>query len=136
MNTVKSFSQGLGKLEGREVKISQKGFDLVNKHYLNLVPLKENQLMIQRLEQAMKNNQSLTGADASFYIHEAAEATKMSSGMEYAEAHQFALNKYQVSSFSVYHPDVINQVNLLEPGSLIIIGILFGIIIKLCQKIN
>jgi hypothetical protein len=38
-------------------------------------------------------------------------------GMEYAEAYQFVLNKYPVSPYSVYHPDVINQINLLEPGS-------------------
>lgn len=41
----------------------------------------------------------------------------MSRGMSYTDAHQFALDKYKVSPFSVYYPDVISQVNVLEPGS-------------------
>jgi hypothetical protein len=58
----------------------------------------------------------LTGADASFYVHELSEATKMARGFDYTRAHQFALNKYQVSPFSVYHPKVISQLNRIEPG--------------------
>jgi filamentous hemagglutinin len=71
----------------------------------------------KRLENALNTGQPLTDADASFYIHEVTEATKMSKGMLYNNAHNFALGKYQVSPFSVYHADVINQVNALEPGS-------------------
>ena len=50
-----------------------------------------------------------SGADASFYLHEALEATYMGSkwGALYEEAHRAALTKYGVSDFSVYHPDVI-----------------------------
>lgn len=84
--------------------------------------MKENELMLSRLEYALNNNLPLTGADASFYIHEATEATKMIKGMEYTDAHQFALNKYQVSPFSVYHLDVINEINLESQVLLIING--------------
>ena len=48
-----------------------------------------------------------TGADANFYLHEAAEATMMGRGLGYDAAHAAALNKYGVSPFSLYHPDVI-----------------------------
>ncbi|MHB1222369.1 MAG: hypothetical protein ACYC0J_10275 [Gammaproteobacteria bacterium] len=113
----KMTGNGLGKLEGKQVQISQKGYDLVSKHLTQFGPVKENELMLQRLQYALDNRLPLTGADASFYIHEATEATKMNKGMEYSSAHLQALNKYQVSPFSVYHPDVISQVNLIEPGS-------------------
>lgn len=74
---------------------------------------------------AMTNGQKVTGADASFYMHEVAESTAMkplmARGMSFSDAYDIAhpasLQKYQVSPFSVYHPDVIRQVNLLEPGS-------------------
>ena len=63
--------------------------------------------MIARLRLAQQNGQKISGADASFYLHEAAEATMMRRGVLYDAAHDAALNKYNVSPFSVYHPDVI-----------------------------
>ncbi len=51
--------------------------------------------MINRLVTALKNGISITGADASFYLHELKEAQLMQSGI-----------------FSVYHPDVIK----MQPG--------------------
>ena len=57
----------------------------------------------------MANGQKITGADASFYMHEIAEATMMQQGMAYDIAHLLALEKYEVSPFSVYSPDVIRQ---------------------------
>jgi hypothetical protein len=64
-------------------------------------------MMINRLEQALNNNQEISGADASFYFHESREAELMQQGLTYSEAHQQALKDYEVSPFSVYHPDVI-----------------------------
>ncbi len=55
----------------------------------------------------MASGQRVTGADAIFYTHEAAEATKMARGLSYEPAHAAALQKYGVSPYSVYHPDVI-----------------------------
>jgi len=109
--------KGLGKLTNKEVVISEKGLNIVKKHLSQFGAIKENELMLERLNKALVTGNNLTGADASFYIHEVSEATKMSRGISYVEAHEFALNKYQVSPFSVYHPEVINTVNALEPGS-------------------
>lgn len=63
--------------------------------------------MIQRVQSALDNSQMLSGADASFYAHELAEAPLMDSGIDYAIAHQAALDQYGVSPFALYHPDVI-----------------------------
>ena len=73
--------------------------------------------MIERLESALREGKTISGADASFYMHEVTEAIKMKSGLNYDAAHAKALAKYEVSPFSVYHPDVILKVNKTEPGS-------------------
>ncbi len=67
----------------------------------------ENTAMLNRLENALQNGQSITGADASFYLHELKEASLMQGGLGYDAAHQVALEFYQVSPYSVYHPEVI-----------------------------
>ena len=64
--------------------------------------------MLSRLQNALKNGSSLIGADASFYMHEMAEAHMMTKGMAYESAHAAALQMYQVSPFSVYAPEVIS----------------------------
>jgi hypothetical protein len=63
--------------------------------------------MIARLRGALDEGRMIKGADASFYLHEAAEATMMARGLGYEAAHGAALLKYKVSPFSVYHPSVI-----------------------------
>ena len=68
----------------------------------------ENAAMIQRLRTALSEGKTISGADASFYMHELAEATLMDSGMGPREAHDAALAKYGVSPYSVYHPEVIS----------------------------
>ena len=68
-----------------------------------------NEAMIQRLETALANGDTITKADASFYMHELAETTMMNRGLDYDTAHALAIQKYDVSPFSVYHPDVINK---------------------------
>src|SRR4051812_34669106 len=40
-------------------------------------------------------------------VHEVSEATMMASGLSYDAAHAGSLAKYGVSTFSVYHPEVI-----------------------------
>lgn len=65
--------------------------------------------MIARLKQALANGEKITDGDASFYMHEIAEATMMDHGMSYREAHTLVLKKYDVSPFSVYSPEVIKQ---------------------------
>lgn len=66
--------------------------------------------MIKRLDDALLNGNKLIGADASFYMHEVAEATMMNKGMSYDIAHSLALEKYDVSPFSVYSPEGLNNI--------------------------
>lgn len=63
--------------------------------------------MINRLQDALANGRLISGADASFYMHELYEATLMSRGVSYDIAHDAAIARYDVSPFSTYHPDVI-----------------------------
>lgn len=73
-------------------------------------------MMINRLRTALAEKKQISGADASFYIHELSEYTKMKGGLDYSMAHGEALKKYQVSPYSVYHPDVIEKLNKEQPG--------------------
>ncbi len=102
---------GLGVLAGGEIAVTQKGLDLVSNHLstFETVPgeFPQNTMMLQRLQGAIEAGQKVSGADAVFYTHEAAEATMMGRGMSYDAAHAAALAKYNVSPYSVYHPDVI-----------------------------
>jgi len=98
---------GLGKFADLSINVSQKGLTIVESHLTQFGPVEENTAMIERLENALENGIKITGADASFYMHEVAEATMMRKGMIYDVAHAAALLKYNVSQFSVYHPDVI-----------------------------
>ncbi|MEX5539730.1 DUF637 domain-containing protein [Pseudomonas poae] len=108
---------GFGKLTDRQVKVSGKGLEIVETHLQQFGDVPENDLMITRLRSALAEGKPISGADASFYIHEVSESTMMKTGLDYSAAHQGALSKYQVSPFSVYHPDVIRAVNSTEPGS-------------------
>ena len=67
--------------------------------------------MIQRLKDALQAGRTISGADASFYLHEVSESTMMGKGMSYNIAHSKALLKYQVSPFSVYHPEIISNIS-------------------------
>jgi hypothetical protein len=76
-----------------------------------------NDLMIERLRVALKLNKPLTGADAIFYTHEISEAIYVSKGMSQEIAHDTALAKYQVSPYSLYHPEVIEAIpSYFGPG--------------------
>lgn len=68
-------------------------------------------MMLQRLEKALANGDKLTGADASFYLHGVAESTMMAAGMDYKAAHEAAFAKYNVSEFTVYHPEVVEALS-------------------------
>ncbi len=103
--------EGLGKISGKEYTVTQKGIDKI-KQYLTDQGFNddyENQAMIERLENALKNGAKITGADAVFYAHELKEAQLVASGVEQAVAHKIALKYYEVSPYSVYHPEVIKM---------------------------
>ncbi|MFY0517965.1 hypothetical protein ACOMCU_09035 [Lysinibacillus sp. UGB7] len=105
-----SSGQGLGKLVGKELNVSEKGLKIVKEHLSeNFGDYPENLAMIKRLENALANKQKISGADASFYLHEVSESTMMKKGVDYDTAHEMAIKKYNVSPFSVYHADVIKS---------------------------
>jgi hypothetical protein len=97
-----------GRLEGQKFLVKKENLEMIKEHITsNFYYYKPNEMMIKRLEQALNNHQEISGADASFYFHELREAELMQQGLTYSEAHQQALKDYEVSPFSVYHPDVI-----------------------------
>lgn len=103
--------KGLGKVSGNSYDITSAGLSKVKSHLATFGNVLENTAMIQRLENALASGRKLEGADASFYLHELKEADLMVGGMQYTTAHQAALDFYEVSNFSVYHPDVIKSLS-------------------------
>ncbi|WP_252251031.1 hypothetical protein [Clostridium sp. ZBS13] len=111
---INSTGSGLGKLANKELNVSEKGLNIVKNHINQFETYQPNVDMINRLENAMKNSEKITRADASFYMHELAESHMMKDLTKtmdfesaYDIAHSSALSKYEVSQFSVYHPEVI-----------------------------
>ncbi|OWV82232.1 hypothetical protein ATY77_03070 [Rhizobium sp. R634] len=96
-----------GKIAGKAVTVTSRGLELVKSHLSRFEEFAPNSAMIERLESAYAEGRKIAGADAVFYTHEAAEATKMGRGMSYDAAHRAALDKYSVENFAVYHPEVI-----------------------------
>jgi len=82
---------------------------IVENHLLQFDVFPENTAMLERLRSAQEAGAPISGADAIFYTHEISEATAMARGVPYDMAHNAALDKYNVSRFSVYHPDVIRS---------------------------
>jgi filamentous hemagglutinin len=98
-----------GELEG--VMVTQEGLDAVISHVRGFGKYDYNEAMLTRLSNQLGSQ--ATGADANFYVHELTESELMASGMSYQEAHDAALLQAQVSPFSLYAPEVIEQF----PGS-------------------
>jgi len=63
--------------------------------------------MMARVRQAFMRGERISGADASFYMHEISESTMMRRGMPYTAAHQAAIDKYRVSPYTLYHSDIV-----------------------------
>lgn len=101
-------SGDLGIFADRTFQVSEKGLGIVERHLAQFGEVPENTMMLGRLRTAMESGAKITGADASFYFHEASEATMMGRGLPYEAAHPAAPGKYGVSPFSVYHPEVIS----------------------------
>lgn len=113
--------EGLGKFTSRPIKVSQKGIEIIENHIKKIHDLwdvyEPNIIMLRRIKEALKENRLLTRADASFYMHEIREATLveqlMRRGKPFSDAqtvaHLEALDRYKVSPFSVYNPDVIKS---------------------------
>ncbi len=100
---------GLGKLDGVRIHVTERGIRIVEIHLGQFDYTPENPAMIARLRDSLNEGRDIMSADAVFYLHEISEATMMGRGLPYEVAHQMALDKYRVSPFSVYHPEVIQS---------------------------
>lgn len=93
------------------IRLSEIGLDLVEQHLVRFGDVPENAVMMRRLRDAFSAGKRVTGADANFYLHEAAEATMMNRGVLDKAAHDAVLAKYDkfgVSHYSLYHPEAMN----------------------------
>ena len=73
--------EGFGKLADKEINVTQKGLDRVkNNISSNRFDCEENSGMISRIENALNKGEKITGADASYYMHELKESSLMSTG--------------------------------------------------------
>ncbi|WP_411681868.1 hypothetical protein, partial [Clostridium thailandense] len=102
-------ANGLGKLSEKSINVTEKGLNIVKSHISTFDEYGPNNAMINRLQNSLIKGKQVTGADASFYMHEVSESNLMSKGLGYDQAHAAALSKYGVSPFSVYHPEVLNM---------------------------
>ncbi len=107
-------SNAFGKLQGSDIRVSERGINIIENHLSRPVfqepdgaMAPENEAMLQRLRAALEEGSTISGADASFYMHEIYESTLMDQGMLPEEAHPASFARYDVSPFSIYHPDVI-----------------------------
>jgi len=82
-NLSMDIGNGLGKLNGKSINVSEKGLNLVKKTYIPVWRYSRKPSDDKQNESALKNGQPITGADASFYMHEVAEATMMQKGIPY-----------------------------------------------------
>jgi RHS repeat-associated protein len=69
----------------------------------------EDEAMLERLGQALREGGALEGADEAYYQHELKEEALRTSGMEQGEAHEKALEDLGHGSYDLYHPDVIER---------------------------
>ena len=99
--------RGLGKLANREIAVTEKGLRIIEEHMTRFDPDPANAAMMRRLRYILASGERARGADAIFYLHEIYESTLMKRGMPYRIAHDAALERYGVSAYSVYHPEVI-----------------------------
>ena len=104
--------EGLGEISGNQYHITQQHIDIVEHHLFHsgrFEPDPSNAAMIGRLQNALNRGETITGADASFLLHELNESMLMRRGLDYNRAHREAIALYRINDFSVYHPDVIRQ---------------------------
>lgn len=89
-----------------QLRVSEKGLGVVEGHLAQFGEVPENAAMVARLRGALESGTRISGADASFYLHELSEATMMGRGLS-TRRHTRAPSESCVSPFSVYHPEVI-----------------------------
>ena len=98
-------------IKGRSnsIKPTQEGLDTIKEHLSGDMQADFNDAMIDRIENTLKKGGKLEGPDAEFYRHELEESRLMQQGLDYDTDHNAALDKYGVTEFDLYHPDVIKE---------------------------
>ena len=91
------------------VKPTQEELDTIKDHLSGDMQADFNDAMIERIEKVLEEGGELKGPDAEFYRHELEETRLMNQGLDYDTAHNAALDKYGVTEFDLYHPDVIES---------------------------
>ena len=104
-------------LWGKEKNVTENGLNLIKEHLSGELSDEFNIAMIERIENAFKNGNKITGADLDFYAHEIYEAMMMSKGMTYENAHDAAKAFYNAIEYNFYHPDVIKKLKRLFGSS-------------------
>lgn len=91
--SVHSDANFLGNLTSLEYDIEHEKLEIIKKHISKFPEYLPNQEMIERLQQALKRRNKISGADASFYFHELKEAELMEQGYDWYEAYPDDFNK-------------------------------------------
>jgi hypothetical protein len=75
-----------GKLEGKPIRVVSAGIKIIENRLSHVFfhdetgkMFPQNRAMVDRLEDALKENRMIEGAEASFYMHEICEAFQMRS---------------------------------------------------------
>jgi hypothetical protein len=109
--------KGFGKLKGMKIRPTQEAVELIQKHLAKFGDDAPNKAMLERIKNGLAAGRLLEGADAHFYAHEFVEQGVMNELMQgehytfneaYKVAHQYTLDLYRASPYSLYHIDVVN----------------------------
>lgn len=73
---------------------------------LDFIP---NQIMLQKIEELLLNNQALTGAYKNFYDHELTEDILMDESNSYEQAHKAALEIHNVLPQALYPLEIVEE---------------------------
>lgn len=103
--------EAFGVLAGKNLPVSSEQVDAIEQHLSRpeLDHWEVNDLMIERLRQAVSSGENVTNADAAFLTHELSEKKLMDTGVPYVEAHERALSQYGVDQRALYDRTVIEQ---------------------------
>lgn len=99
--------------ESAETSFSTENVATVREHLSKLDHFAANDVMLQRIDQALQDGKPLTDGETNFMRHELAESDLMDQGMSYEDAHELALKTHPPGRN--YDPDVINQFEEFGP---------------------
>ena len=99
--------------DGYSPTFTQGDVDRVTQHLSRLDHFGANDVMLQRISEAIGSGQPLTEGQTNFMLHETTLADLMDGGMSYEDAHEQALGMHPPGRN--YDPDVIDQFEEFGP---------------------